>query len=102
MEYPEHEKLKARKEEHQAICEFLSFLEENGHSIIHYEPGCVDDEYNRPIEIRSNLQDLIADFFEINQQKFAEEKDQMIKRLVKLGTDTPPGTYVSVFPPKPV
>lgn len=79
MKYPEHEKLKAVNREHQAISEFLEYLEDNGHSVIHYAPGCVDDEYNRPLEIKSSPNDLIAEFFGIDRQKFAEEKTQMLK-----------------------
>jgi hypothetical protein len=81
MEYPEHEKLKARKAEHQAISEFIEFIEGQGNEIIHYVDVDSDDPYNKPIIKRSSNSDMIAEFFGIDQQKFSEEKDQMIKSL---------------------
>ena len=82
MAYPEHEKLQQRKDEHQSICEFLEWLENNGHIIQHYQKEHRCEWTDNKLPIRSKPAKLIADFFGINQQAFAEEKDKMIKSLI--------------------
>lgn len=84
QQYPEHEKLNGRQKDHEAICDFLEFIEGKGHSIIHYIDVDPDDDFTNPVPMRSSKDDIIAGFFGIDRQKFAEEKDQMFRSLANL------------------
>lgn len=76
--YPQHEKLKDRKEEHQTVSAFLEWLADEGHSITH-QVEYFDGDRRRCIDRYSRPQDLIAGYFGIDQRAFSLEKDQMIQ-----------------------
>ena len=81
-EYPEHEKLKAVQEESQAIGEFLEF---GGYTLCeHYE---VNPETGSPyidphwMPARKSIQDILAEYFDIDQKKLEEEKRAMLEAI---------------------
>ena len=85
--YPLHEKLAARREEHKAICEFLEWLDQH-------------DQYRMTIDIKGDpdpdipfeseesmwrrmyglgsIRDLIAAFFGIDPREFEKERQRML------------------------
>jgi hypothetical protein len=74
--YPEHEKLKAIQPKSQAIHEFVEFLREKG---IHL--GEYWKESDRMLPTNKNLTALVAEFFDIDQEKIEDEKDKMLEEL---------------------
>lgn len=69
--YPEHEKLKASRETHLTVSEFLEYLESNGYYITYAK---------EPYKTIRN-ENLIADFLGIDKKKFDEEKELMYQEL---------------------
>lgn len=72
--YPEHERLKARQEEHHFISEFLEWCENNEITLTEMESI---DIGRVPIIVYPA--DVIARYFEIDQRKFEAEKLLMLK-----------------------
>ncbi len=92
-EYPEHEKLKAIKPQSQAIGEFLEWLwsKKNIELAIKHQHGvsCLDEherircgyssgEYMPAFE---DTRKILAEFFEIDEEKLEVEKRAMLKEL---------------------
>ncbi len=75
--YPEHDKLKACKDEHSTVCRFVEWLE--GHK----EIGLAEWHEHRYWQISGNarIERLIAEFFEIDHKAFIEEKEAMYKEI---------------------
>ncbi len=71
--YPEHEKLKAVRTEHRAVCVFLEWLDTTK------EYDLRDRGSGYPITQRHEA--LIAEFFEIDMQKFEQEKVAMLEKI---------------------
>lgn len=69
--YPEHEKLRAIKEESQVCGEFIEWLGMQGYSV---EPI---SRKTRAFVLRAQL----ANFFEIDEEKLEEEKQAMLEEL---------------------
>ena len=74
-EYPEHEKLKALAGANQVVGNFIEWLGENGYVIARYDP------HDRLYPAYERLDKLIADHFEINEQRLEEEKLAMLASL---------------------
>lgn len=76
MEYPEHEKMKKIADKSQTIGEFLEWINQEGYAI---------GEFNRMSgeldTSRKSIQDLLAEFFDIDLNKIDKEKRAMIKSL---------------------
>lgn len=77
-EYPEHEKLHAIKDKSQAIGEFLDFfLPSKG--IVLMER--FRDRYEDYVPTRRSIYSLLAEFFNIDQDKLDAEKKAMLTVL---------------------
>lgn len=81
MEYTEHEKLKKIADKSQTVGEFLEWLQG--------EKGVTLAEYNRNdnlYPVRFSIQDLLAEFFEIDQNRLETEKQHMLEELRNMHT----------------
>jgi hypothetical protein len=65
-QYPEHEKLKEIRDQSQKCGEFLEWLEEQGYV---------------EITARKSLTSILAEFFEIDEEKLEREKRRMLDRI---------------------
>lgn len=75
-EYPEHKKLHTVSDKSQAAGEFLDWLiTEQGFELCRYE-----EKYNRSIPQNVNIRDLLAKFYEIDQNKIENEKQAMLEK----------------------
>jgi len=85
MEYPEHEKMMAVKQESNTIGNFLDWLyHEKKYSICYWEESegnGVSYMPERYYSIRQSFNDLLADFFDIDLKKVEEEKDVMLDQI---------------------
>lgn len=71
--YPEHEKLASLKGENQIIGSFIEWMNEK-----YYLCELIGEEF-RPVS--SNVQELLAKYFEIDLNKLEAEKTAMLKSL---------------------
>ena len=76
-DYPEHDKLSAIKDQSQACGEFLEWLGSQGILLCSIPP----DYDHTWLPIHRNVQDLLAEFFEIDLDKIEVEKRQMLDQL---------------------
>jgi hypothetical protein len=76
-QYPEHDKLKAVQEESQCIGEFLDTC---GYTLAKWskEPHLVDYAELVPV---GNIPDILAEYFDIDQNKLEEEKRAMLEKM---------------------
>jgi len=76
--YPEHEKLKAASNQSNSVGAFLDWLQNDKEyqlcELVHdnYEP------------VYRNINNLLAEYFEIDEIKLEKEKQQMIEECQKL------------------
>lgn len=77
-QYPEHEKLSAIRDKTQICGEFLEWLREEKEARL-----CVVNEYDEYIPLYTRVEDLLAEFFEIDLNILQKEKDKMYKELQK-------------------
>lgn len=84
-EYPEHEKLKKVSELSNEIGTFLDWMRGEDVSFCEYVEGHEDDFGDwMPsgfYPLRKSIEQWLADYFEIDLNKIADEKDQMIAEL---------------------
>jgi len=73
-EFPEHEKLSLIKDESQKIGEFLDSLGEKGVELARWE----GDEL---VPFHKSITDILAAYFDIDQNKIEKEKRGMLKTL---------------------
>ena len=78
-EYPEHDKLSEVRLLSQACGEFLDFLSSKGYILAEWSDACSPRETLVPIYPRA--ENLLAEFFEIDQDKLEEEKMVMLEAL---------------------
>lgn len=81
--YPEHDKLHAIKDQSQAIGAFLDWLQNEREPTIVL---CTRTQYKwdnlyQPAHVP--IPDLLAEYFEINQDKLEEEKVAMLDKIRK-------------------
>lgn len=78
--YPEHDKLKAIQEESQTIGEFLDTC---GYQLCEYHQGYLEDDdgASRFMPVRGTVQDILAHYFCIDQNKIDAEKRQMLDEM---------------------
>lgn len=80
--YPEHAKIARHRDEHEAIVSFVSFLDDSDtHSICHWSRS----EWKALGE--TGLAKLIAVYFDIDYNKFLDEKDVMLAEIRKAHDD---------------
>jgi len=75
-EYPEHEKLKKISDKSQAIGEFVDWLR--------YEKNIQLAQWRNGTDMmpaRALIRDLLAEFFDIDQDKIEEEKRAMLDEI---------------------
>ncbi len=77
--YPQHEKLKARSTEHEAIAEFLEFLEFKNYAIGFWDGNW--EGYTLPKFTTVKFPKLLAEFFDIDQTAFEKEENQMLEDI---------------------
>lgn len=84
-EYPEHDKLAAIKAESQLLGEFLSWLDERGIRLSHYNPlGSRRAGDDGLVEIGRSREELLAEYFEIDLRKLDDEKRDMLEQQQRL------------------
>lgn len=78
MDYPECEKIHAKREESTTIGNFLDWAEEKGYVF------CVlDHKYDDYYPITKRIEELLADYFGIDLEKAEKERQQMIEEIRK-------------------
>lgn len=77
--YPEHDKLHKVKDRSQACGEFLDWLREEKHVLLHVYDKSLDMYY--PL-LQSN-EKLLAEFFDIDMDVLEQEKRMMLDMLRK-------------------
>ena len=70
--YPEHEKLKALGGANQIVGDFIEWLGEQGYVIARY------NQHDRLCPAYESRDKLLADHFEIDQNKLEEQKRSML------------------------
>ena len=78
MEYPEHEKLRDVQDESQSIGFFIESLAERGLAICELADDC-----GRYYPSRKNINELLAEHFEIDLVVLEKEKQAMLDALGK-------------------
>lgn len=87
--YPEHEKLKAIADKSQVVGEFVEWLGSKGIHLADY-PACLTGGDHAHHECRRSerlytidtpIRKLLAEFFDIDQDKIDAEKDAMLEQL---------------------
>lgn len=92
MEYPEHDKLHAIADKSQACGEFFEWLGSNEWTLceVHSHTNCERDECGfwacgldkgEYFPVRLSLNKLLAEFFDIDQDKLEAEKLAMLAEL---------------------
>lgn len=79
MKYPEHEKLSGIKDKSQFLGEFMEWANHKGMTFCE-----ISDRDGQMYRVNKGINTLLAEFFEIDLNKIAEEKDAMLKELVEL------------------
>lgn len=78
--YPEHEKLRAIADRSQVCGEFLDWLQhEKGYRLT--ERVKLNDRTRGDVEVMRSTEDLLGEFFCIDRDKLAAEKDLMVERM---------------------
>jgi len=84
--YPEHEKLKKINDKSQTIGEFIDWINyEKDIVLAKYEDYCL-------FPIRTPIEKLLAEFFEIDSDKLESEKCQMLELIRKRNLEKPKPT----------
>lgn len=78
-EYPEHDKLHAIKDQSQKLGEFIEWLHGQGMEICFCEH--YDNSNHEYFPIYKTIEQLLANYFEIDLNKLEEEKRSMIEQL---------------------
>lgn len=78
-DYPEHIKVSGIKNYSQVIGEFLEWMQNEGYVIAKHTPKYGPGSYPEGlVPAYKPIQDLLAEFFEIDQNKLEEERKQML------------------------
>lgn len=91
--YPEHEKVEAVKRQSQAIHEFIRWLSaEKKVHLAEWVPlhEGSDGSQSRAANLhytRQTLDNLVAEFFEVDLKKFQAEKDQMVEEVMRIAKE---------------
>lgn len=80
--YPEHEKLEVIKDESQAIGAFLDWLQNERQPTL--QLCAVTNHADHPFQpTYFGIQELLAEYFDINLKKIEDEKNKMLKEIRK-------------------
>lgn len=79
--YPEHEKLEKIQEQSQWLGSFIEWLGEKEMFLAKYSDD--DVEYPRIIIVNKSINDLLANYFNIDLIKIEKEKQSMLKLIQK-------------------
>jgi len=82
MKYPEHEKMSQITDRSHTISEFLEWLESR--RILLCEAADERSWDSTYIPIVLNVEQLLAEYFEIDLDKINNEKDEMLKEVRKI------------------
>lgn len=74
-DYPQHDKLKALVGANQTVGDFITWLRAKGYIICERHEA---DDYWPTFKTTDNL---IADFFEIDEKELSREKDRMLEEF---------------------
>ncbi|MEO6157147.1 MAG: hypothetical protein ABIQ39_05905 [Ilumatobacteraceae bacterium] len=77
MTYLEHDRMAARREEIDTVTAFLEWLDENGYVVAVRE----DDDTGDLYRARGGIEQRLSEYFNIDTQKLAEEKDAMLHAI---------------------
>ena len=81
-EYPECEKMAKVSDKSQTIGEFLDWLRgEAGYIIAEYGADSDKDRDEGPFPIHKSIEQLLADYFEIDLNKVETEKRKMLDKI---------------------
>ena len=84
--YPEHEKLKEIQENSQACANFLDWLQ-NDKGVVLGKYKTIKDwderDTERLLPTHVNIQNLLAEYFEIDQAKLEQEKRAILDEIRK-------------------
>lgn len=81
MKYPEHEKLNKVQDQSQWLGEFLDWLQSNGRVIGEWKEIEEFGNYHKLLPVSLNINQLLAEYFDIDLVKIDKEKRQMLKDL---------------------
>lgn len=76
--YPEHDKLNLVKGESQSIGAFLDWLLNGREDLIYLAQYDNDDKL---YQLNFNIQDLLAEYFQIDRKKLESEKLSMLEEI---------------------
>jgi len=82
MTYPEHEKLQKVKDHSQAIGEFLEWVSWTKEYRLGEFVG--NNDYTEFVPVNMNIQNLLAEYFEIDLKKLESEKREMLEKMRKI------------------
>lgn len=84
MKYPEHEKLEAIKDKSQSIGEFIEWLNRKKGIYLgkwsHF--GKPEEGFDAMFAARESIENLLAEYFEIDLVKLEKEKRQMLSHAL--------------------
>lgn len=101
-EYPEHDKLAKVKDKSQTCGQFLDWLESDGRILCKYHKhtdDCGVDRWGHPdcgyseeslVPIHTSIEDLLAEFFQIDRKKLEQEKRQMLNEIRRANDSNKP------------
>ena len=78
-EYPECEKLQLAAPRSAEISQFLDWAQEQGIFLAHYHEDYYDG--NRPLRVNATIEQLLANYFEIDRVKVEKERQEILASL---------------------
>jgi len=86
--YPEHQKLYPISNKSQAIGEFVDWLAQEKKILLGEWGTCLDEfcQEDSMHPVNTNIRDLLAEYFGIDQDKIEEEKQLMLKTIREANT----------------
>ncbi len=80
--FPECEKLQKHQEKSQIIGEFLDWLKnDQGYVIAHWDEGLHRDDDDQLYPCAKTIEQLLAEYFNIDLNKVEKERQQIIESL---------------------
>lgn len=83
--YPEHEKLHAISDKSQAIGGFVDWLSQEKKIHLGQWGTCLDEfcQEDSLHPVHTDIQDLLAEFYDIDRDKLEDEKQTMLREIRK-------------------
>ncbi len=76
--YPEHEKLKSIKGLSQELGSFIEWAKGKGWTLRKWHE---EDDYTGYISVGKSIQEMLAEFYNIDLVKLEEEKEDLLKQI---------------------